>query len=545
VAAADSYIRRKLRSGIPSLYSDLLPLYKNPDKVALLSQLLESMVASLEAKNEFAASEEEPSPKVESPMVIMWMWKLLANHYERTGEPLKAIEFVNKAITHTPSCVELYLCKGRIYKHHGNTKAAAECLEKARTMDLADRYLNTRSTVYLLRNGEMEKAEKTVVLFTKEGDQVSNLNEMQCMWWAIECGKAYMKKKQYGQALKKLTSVEKYFTDFNEDQFDFHSYCLRKMTLRSYYAMLMNSEKIRNNKNFLKAAEAVVKCYLAIHESPQAANDDEYAGMDEKEKKKAKAKKAKADARKKEEEKKAATAGKKGDKKPEAKAEKKKKDEDDDPNGSKLLQKNPLEECLRYVDLLQKYQPLSLLTHCLAYDVYSKMERPLGMVKALRNAAKIDKNAAELHPRLCDFYGRLGSGALKLSAIGKVVVDELSTDTELLGKQTIQDINKAYVAANTTDAPRRAAGAMGMVSLGAKPAAVVGTLSDLSGDGVTVAHAYEVMAMLEGLDKAGAAKFKEACAGKFPLSTEFNPKLLDEEQLFAPEMFYRDREIEG
>ena len=46
-----------------------------------------------------------------------------------------------QAIEHTPSCVELYLCKGRIYGHHGNSKAAATCVEKARTMDLADRHV--------------------------------------------------------------------------------------------------------------------------------------------------------------------------------------------------------------------------------------------------------------------------------------------------------------------------------------------------------------------------------------------------------------------
>ncbi len=28
--------------------------------------------------------------------------------------------------------------------------------------------------------------------------------------------------------------VEKHFADFDEDQFDFHSYCIRKMTLRAY-----------------------------------------------------------------------------------------------------------------------------------------------------------------------------------------------------------------------------------------------------------------------------------------------------------------------
>ncbi len=43
---------------------------------------------------------------------------------------------------------------------------------------------------------------------------------------------------QYGKALKKLMAVDKHFADIMEDQFDFHSYCLRKMTLRAYLRML-------------------------------------------------------------------------------------------------------------------------------------------------------------------------------------------------------------------------------------------------------------------------------------------------------------------
>jgi len=130
VKVADLYIRKKLRSGIPSLYSDLLPLYKSQDKVELLQKLEESMLASLESTGKFPASEAEPEPKEESPMVIMWLWMLLANHYERNGMPEKALVHIDKAIEHTPSCVELYLCKARIYKHHGNTKAAAVCMER-------------------------------------------------------------------------------------------------------------------------------------------------------------------------------------------------------------------------------------------------------------------------------------------------------------------------------------------------------------------------------------------------------------------------------
>ena len=33
-------------------------------------------------------------------------------------------------------------------------------------------------------------------------------------------------------------ALAQHFTDWIDDQFDFHTYCLRKMTMRSYVCML-------------------------------------------------------------------------------------------------------------------------------------------------------------------------------------------------------------------------------------------------------------------------------------------------------------------
>jgi len=550
---ADIYIRKKLRSGIPSLYSDLLPLYTNAGKVELLTILMEGMLSSLLATGKLPATAEEPDKGEEGPMIVMWLYKLLANHYDRVGQPVRALEMIDQAIEHTPSCVELYLCKGRIYGHHGNSKAAATCVEKARTMDLADRYLNTISTAYFLKDNQVENAEKTVVLFTKEGDQVSNLHEMQCMWWEIDCGNAHLRQKQFGPALKQLTHVEKHFTDFGEDQFDFHSYCLRKMTLRSYYAMLNNNETIRSNDNFMNAAEAVINCYLELYANPGIAVVDEFAGMDEKQIKKAKAKKAKAEAKAKEEEVKAAKAakgaGKKGKKNATAAAptnNTKKKDEDKDPDGAKLMAKDPLGECTKYVDLLVKFLPQNIKTHLLSYDVYKQMERPLAMVKALRAGAVIDAQCPELHFRMCEFFHKVASGSWTLSPLVKEVIDELAQDQQLLGAQTVSQFNSAYVVAADGNAPRRVAGAKGQLAIGASPVDVIPALSDLSGEGVSLELCQGVCSLLEGLDSAAAAAaYKAQCAAQFPLSTFFNPALLDEQIVFAPESQYTNKEIEG
>ena len=45
-------------------------------------------------------------------------------------------------------------------------------------------------------------------------------------------------------------NCRKHFEDFEEDQFDFHTYCLRKMTLRTYLALLRMEDTIRAHRFF-------------------------------------------------------------------------------------------------------------------------------------------------------------------------------------------------------------------------------------------------------------------------------------------------------
>lgn len=46
-----------------------------------------------------------------------------------------------------------------------------------------------------------------------------------------------------------------HFAAFYEDQFDFHSYCIRKMTLCSYMKILRFEDTLRNHRYYLEAAK--------------------------------------------------------------------------------------------------------------------------------------------------------------------------------------------------------------------------------------------------------------------------------------------------
>jgi tetratricopeptide (TPR) repeat protein len=182
---------------------------------------------------------------------------LLAQHYDIRGQHDLALAKIDEAIAHTPTVIDLYLVKGKILKHAGDLTTAAALVDEAWSMDLADRFINSECVKRMLQADQVELAEKTVVLFTKDGDQHNNLYDMQCMWYELASGDSYFRQGSLGRALKKYLAVEKHYADMTEDQFDFHSYCLRKMTLCAYVKMLKFQDRLHSFPFFHGAATGV------------------------------------------------------------------------------------------------------------------------------------------------------------------------------------------------------------------------------------------------------------------------------------------------
>ena len=53
-----------------------------------------------------------------------------------------------------------------------------------------------------------------------------------------------------------------HFTEIIEDQFDFHTYCMRKMTLRSYVGLLRLEDVLRGHKYYYNAARLAIEVSL-------------------------------------------------------------------------------------------------------------------------------------------------------------------------------------------------------------------------------------------------------------------------------------------
>lgn len=169
--------------------------------------------------------------------------------------------YINQAIEHTPTVVDLYTLKAKIYKHAGDSKKASTFYDEARKLDLADRYLNALASRYMLRNDQVEEAEKTMGLFSKDSgnDHELNVHDMQCMWYETESGFAQLRLNNLRLALKNFNYIERHFDQIYEDQFDFHLYAIRKFTLTSYFEMIAMEDRVYKNKFAVRAALGMLK----------------------------------------------------------------------------------------------------------------------------------------------------------------------------------------------------------------------------------------------------------------------------------------------
>lgn len=102
---------------------------------------------------------EDKNDEEQDPTVFLWLNYYLAQNYLFKSDFQKALEYVNIGIDHTPTVIELYTLKSKIYQKAGNKELSSKFYEEARLLDLADRHLNAKSSRYLLRVDETEKAQ--------------------------------------------------------------------------------------------------------------------------------------------------------------------------------------------------------------------------------------------------------------------------------------------------------------------------------------------------------------------------------------------------
>ena len=390
---ADQYLRRMFRKGVPSTFANLKQLYSDPSKKETLRELTESYLSE-EYQSSGGTPNGEPNGSVDgshkpSKPDAETTWQLsinyyLAQHYDYylSRDLKKAQQYIDKAISLNPSKIDYtyQMTRARILKHLGATEKASELMNEAREMDLKDRYINTKCAKYQLRNNEHSNAVSTMGLFTRKdtvGGPLGDLTDMQCVWFLTEDGESYFRQGRLSLALKRFRTVYDVFETWTDDQFDFHSFSLRKGMVRAYVDMIRWEDKLREHPFFTRAALSAIRIYLMLYDRPELAQESHMngtSGESAAERKKA-ARKAKKEAEKAEAERKANAA-----KQPQPKADEEgvAKKEDPDPNGFELMKtQKPLEEAMKFLSPLLELSPKNVDGQIAGFEVYIRRSKLL------------------------------------------------------------------------------------------------------------------------------------------------------------------------
>ncbi|WVR07434.1 hypothetical protein IAU60_004475 [Kwoniella sp. DSM 27419] len=445
---ARTYIVNGLERGVPSLFVDVKGVYVNPAKMEAVGSIVQDIVSKLEKD---ASLNDDGS--IAPPTVLLWAYYYLALHLSHPLHPnpshARSIELLDLALAHTPTLPELYMAKARVLKRAGDAMSAAFEMEKARLLDGQDRFLNGKAAKYWLRAGEVKRAEDLLAMFTKKDlAPTQDLTDLQCLWFLQEEGDAYRQNGNRALALKRYQALVKVFQEYEDDQYDFHTYCMRRMTFSAYVSLMRYEDQLRSHPGYFKGALAAIEIYLEVHDDP-SITDEKVSEEEEAERRKAAKKAQKAEQKAK---KAAAASGDKAD--PPV--------PDEDPMGVQLLKtETPLDDALKLWKPLEKLAGERVETWTLGYELFIRKKLYLAALRCLNNAHALSPSDPELHVQILGFR-RVTSAASDLPAPVKSVID--TEFLKLLPKDaSAEQFNDHFLSAHSSSPAHIAAAARGVL----------------------------------------------------------------------------------
>ena len=160
--------------------------------------------------------------------------------------------------------VDCWVIMAKMYRKQNDLENAIIWMRKATHAFPADRYLNSKLAKYLLLSCQIEEALETMRLFLKDAklENLSEFMEMQPIWFCYLMAKAYQQKKMRNDALKYSCQLLDYYDEMHYDQFDFHWYCIRKMTICQYLDLIRISAGMFKSTEYIKAVQLAADSFL-------------------------------------------------------------------------------------------------------------------------------------------------------------------------------------------------------------------------------------------------------------------------------------------
>ena len=191
----------------------------------------------------------------QDPTVYLWLNYFIAQHYKFKGDVTNALKYVDAAIAHTPTLLELYTLKGKIYSMAGDRQGCAALHEEARQLDMADRAINAISAMQKLKAGDYESGLQTMNIFVSDCGYNVTVHDNQTIWFELECGNTLYESGRYREALKQWNHIEKHIENMYDDHADYLLYAFRRFSLNAWEELItMMDDTLYQNRYVIKTA---------------------------------------------------------------------------------------------------------------------------------------------------------------------------------------------------------------------------------------------------------------------------------------------------
>lgn len=259
----EEYFIKQVEITIPSFYINVQFIYKlQPYKIKYIQEILDKYLDSIK-------NNKKVSDNLDIPVHTSWVYFYAAQHYLFLCDLEKAINYINLALDLTPSVVEFYMVAAKIFKHSYMMDKCILAYDKARLLDLGDRYLNAKMGKIYARESQIDKSLEVMKEFVADPLTEENIKFSETLWYLNEMGCAYLTKKNILRSHYCFQSVIDVFLSILKDQVDFYNFCLRRYMLKDLYHTIVYLDGMAKNKYVLLALSKIdlIYNYLKANET--------------------------------------------------------------------------------------------------------------------------------------------------------------------------------------------------------------------------------------------------------------------------------------
>ena len=259
----ENYFIKQVEKTLPSFYVNIQFIYKlQPYKIKYIQEVLDKYLENIKKNLKF-------SDNLDLPIHTSWVYFYAAQHYLFFSELEKAFNYINLAIDLTPSVVEFYMIAAKIFKHSYMMDKCILAFDKARQLDLGDRYLNAKMAKIYIREGQIKNNDDVTKLFVPQPLTEENIKFSETLWYLYECGCSYLIKKNIIRSHYCFQNVINIFLNIIKDQVDFYNYCFRRYMLKDLYHTIIYLDGMAKNKYILFALSKLDLIYNYLKQNEE------------------------------------------------------------------------------------------------------------------------------------------------------------------------------------------------------------------------------------------------------------------------------------